>query len=97
MFVLKCLFKHLRPPAYPADPALPPPPPSPLPPPSPQAALTEIIIKESGGYLNSVKTAYAVAARARRSITEEISQDVKKNWKPHQLHLYTGMENRLLN
>ena len=48
--------------------------------PSQQAAITEVIIKESGGDLNSVKTAYAVAARARRSITEEISQDVKKNW-----------------
>ena len=47
--------------------------------PTQQAALTEIIIKESGGNVESVKTSYAVAAKARRSISESSFEEVKKS------------------
>ena len=50
--------------------------------PSQQAVLAEVIIKESGGDATCVKTAYAVAARARKSVSEAISKDVRSSWIP---------------
>ena len=50
--------------------------------PAEPAALTEVIIEESGGDMTCVKTSYAVAARARKSISEVISKDIRSSWIP---------------
>jgi hypothetical protein len=48
--------------------------------PSQQSVFIEALIKESGGDVEQVATSYASVDRARRTVVEEVSQNIKAEW-----------------